>query len=205
MLALPMIASAASVSQQELQAAMRVRPEVALGEQLFLACAACHGSDGGGSHDGNVPIIAGQYFPVIVKQLVDFRHGKRWDIRMERYSSDHVLKDARDIAAVASFASLLPQQRDPASDERQDSANNSQLYAGACAGCHGPTANGSGKQHIPRLAGQNDRYLVRQMHYAMEGRRPNLTQEHLLLLARFAFADLEVLARYLSRLPPETP
>jgi cytochrome c553 len=200
-----MIASGAAVSQQELQSAMRAKPDAALGEQLFLACAACHGSDGGGSHDGSVPTIAGQHYAVIVKQLVDFRLGKRWDIRMERYSSDHVLKGAKDIAAVASFISLLPQQRNPYSGELHDLDSKNQLYAQSCAVCHGAVAEGSSKQRIPRLAGQNDQYLVRQMHYALEGRRPNLTQEHLALLARFEFADLEVVARTLSRLPPGLP
>ena len=198
-----MIATGASVSQQELQSAMRAKPNVAPGEQLFLACAACHSSDGGGSRDGNVPAIAGQHYAVIVKQLVDFRHGKRWDIRMERYSGDHVLKDASDIAAVASFISLLPQQRNPYSGGLQDLDNKNQLYARSCAVCHGAAAEGGSQQRIPRLAGQNDQYLVRQMHYALEGRRPNLTQEHMALLARFEFADLEVVARYLSRLSPE--
>jgi cytochrome c553 len=200
-----MIARGAAVSQQELQAAMRAKPDVASGEQLFLACAACHRSDGGGSRDGNVPAIAGQHYAVIVKQLVDFRHGKRWDIRMERYSGDHVLKDARDIAAVAGFISLLPQQRNPYSGELHDIDNKNQLYARSCAICHGAAADGSSTQRIPRLAGQNDQYLVRQMHYAVEGRRPNLAQEHRALMARFEFADLEVVARTLSRLPPEPP
>jgi cytochrome c553 len=184
---------------------MRAKPDAAQGEQLFVACAACHRSDGGGSRDGNVPAIAGQHYMVIVKQLVDFRHGNRWDIRMERYSSDHVLKDANDIAAVASFVSLLPQQRNPYSGELQDSDNRNQLYARGCANCHGAAAEGSNKQRVPRLAGQSDQYLVRQMHYALERRRPNLTQEHMALLERFEFADLEAVARTLSRLPSVPP
>ncbi len=205
LLLLPMIASGASVSQQELQAAMRAKPDIIQGEQLFLACAACHGSDGGGSRDGNVPTIAGQHYSVLVKQLVDFRHGKRWDIRMERYTSGHVLKDANDIAAVASFISLLPQQRNPYAGELQDLDNKSQLYAKNCAVCHGTAAEGSSKQRIPRLAGQNDQYLVRQMRYAVEGRRPNLSPEHMALLTRFGFVDLEAIARYLSRLQTAPP
>ena len=68
------------------------------GAKLYETCAACHGAAGGGSADGLVPRIAGQHFTVINKQLLDFRHGRRWDIRMEKVASSQDLPDAESVA-----------------------------------------------------------------------------------------------------------
>jgi cytochrome c553 len=197
---MPLIGWGAALSQQELQSALRASANAARGEQLFTVCLACHAADGGGSRDGNVPAIAGQHSGVIVKQLVDFRHNNRWDIRMERYSSDHVLTSAGDIAAVAAFVSALPEQRSDAAGGSVDSDNPRQQFNRLCAACHGVTADGDNAERVPRLAGQNHLYLLRQMQYALEDRRPNLSQEHVALLKRFEMADLEIMARYLAGL-----
>src|SRR5688500_12564809 len=63
----------------EFRAAVALEPNLAHGAQLFKSCAACHQADGRGSNDGSVPVIAGQHVSVLVKQLVDFRHDRRWD------------------------------------------------------------------------------------------------------------------------------
>jgi cytochrome c553 len=55
-----------------------------------------------------VPAIAGQHFRVIVKQLVDYRHDKRWDIRMEHFTDRHLLAGPQDLADIAGFVSRLP-------------------------------------------------------------------------------------------------
>ena len=57
--------------------------------ELFAQCASCHGPDGGGKTDGSMPRIAGQHYRVLAKQIVDFRHGKRWDFRMEGVATSH--------------------------------------------------------------------------------------------------------------------
>src|SRR5689334_839005 len=77
------------------------------GAELFQTCAACHGANGGGSANGDVPRIAGQHFEVIVRQLVDYRHDSRWDIRMEHYAGRKLLDDTQSIADVAGYISQL--------------------------------------------------------------------------------------------------
>ena len=200
LLGMPLISWGAASSQQELQAALRATPDAEHGQQLFVACLACHSADGGGSRDGSVPAIAGQHVGVIVKQLVDFRHNNRWDIRMERYSSDHVLTNAGDIAAVAAYVSTLPERPAGAVGVSVESAGARQLFDRLCASCHGSSADGDNTARVPRLAGQNHWYLLRQMQYALESRRPNLSRDHAALLKRFEMADLEDMARYLERL-----
>jgi cytochrome c553 len=204
---LPSLTLGAEVSQLELQAALRARPEAQRGEQLFLACAACHASDGSGSRDGSVPVIAGQHRRVIIKQLVDFRHSKRWDIRMERYSSDHVLINAQDIASIAAYVSDLPviASSEVADTSNAHAANNgdgARLYERVCASCHGASAEGTDASRVPRMAAQSAQYLLRQMHYAIEERRPNFSREHVALLKRVEFADLERIAGFVSGIRP---
>jgi cytochrome c553 len=101
-------ALAAGATDIEARHVTQLKPNLASGARQFAVCASCHGSDGGGQSDGSVPAIAAQHFPVIVKQLLDFRRGKRWDIRMEQFADRHRLSDAQAIANVAAYASSLP-------------------------------------------------------------------------------------------------
>ena len=57
--------------------------------------------------DGSVPAIAGQHFPVVVHELVDYRHGRRWDMRMEHFTEQHSLNGVQDMADVAAFISQM--------------------------------------------------------------------------------------------------
>ena len=67
--------------------------------------------------------------------------------------------------------------------------------------CHGSDGNGSGQQQIPRVAGQNYVYLLRQIHDAIEGRRPNFSASHIRLLKGLDYADITGVADYLARIP----
>src|SRR5215204_7433099 len=87
---LPCSVDAASPALTELQAALRAKPDSEHGAVLFAQCASCHGQYGQGLPDGSTPRIAGQHFSVLVKQLVDFRYGKRWDFRMEQRANTHL-------------------------------------------------------------------------------------------------------------------
>ena len=73
LIALLISAALAGAAGQSTRAASAVRPDVRHGQELFKTCLVCHGTDGMGTPDGNVPIIAGQFSSVIVKQVTDFR------------------------------------------------------------------------------------------------------------------------------------
>jgi cytochrome c553 len=194
---LPWTVRAASLSQQEFDQATRSKPDLIHGEGLFETCAMCHGADGAGVPDGSVPAIAGQHFAVIVRQLVDYRHDKRWDLRMQHFTDEHRLKGAQDIADVAAFVSQLRVRRASDHGSGEYLVHGGEVYARLCASCHGKT--GEGDKDYPRLAGQHYEYLLRQMHDALEERRPNFPREHVRLLERFELADLTGVADYLSR------
>jgi cytochrome c553 len=200
---LPVLAIGASNPAQELSDALRSRPSLDNGAALFQTCAACHGTSGGGTPDGQVPRIAGQHFSVLVKQIVDFRSDRRWDPRMEHFTDQHHLKNAQEIADVAGYASEIMTLPDSGVGvgSGEFMARGSEVYARACASCHGKTGNGNGHDEIPRLAGQNYEYLRRQIYDAVEGRRPNFSTAHVRLLKALDYADIMGVADYLSRIP----
>jgi cytochrome c553 len=202
-LAVTLVTSAAPVAQQELDAALRAKPQLQHGEKLFEVCAACHASDGGGEGDGGVPAIAGQHTRVILRQLIDFRHGKRWDLRMERIADSHYLAGAQDLADIAAYVASMPRTPNLGTGDGARLDAGTDLYARLCAGCHGSSAQGDGERGIPWLGGQHYQYLLREMYYTVDQRRPNLARDHMRLFARFEGTSFEAVADYLSRLPAQ--
>src|SRR6187455_2605879 len=124
---------------KEFRAAIDLVPNLEHGARLFETCAECHGKDGGGSADGMIPVIAGQHVSVLVKQLVDFRHDRRWDSRMRGAAKQHELVDAQDLLDVASYASGLPRPG-PRAGGTGDGARQHEgqvVYYRDCESCHG--------------------------------------------------------------------
>jgi cytochrome c553 len=190
-----------SATRQELMEAVSRTPNLDRGAELFQACAACHGADGGGTRDGQVPRIAGQHAAVLAKQLVDYRHNRRWDPRMQHVADPHRLADAQAIADVAAYISQLSGEPVSGQGNGQLLAHGAAAYASLCARCHGASGEGNARRYVPRLAGQHYEYLRRQFHDAVEGRRPNFSAAHIRLLARLDYDDIAAIADYLSRLP----
>lgn len=197
-LLLPFLADAATPARRELEAAMQATPNLEHGAELLAQCVACHGPAGDGLHDGSVPRIAGQHAHVLIKQLVDFRYGKRWDFRMEPRAGTH-LGAAQDIADVSNYLSQLPRSKDSGTGNGEQLAQGAGLYAAYCASCHGARGQGDGKGAIPMLAGQHYGYLMRQMYDAVDGRRPTLSQIHSRRIEPLDFEQVRAVADFLSR------
>jgi cytochrome c553 len=196
------LAHSAESARQELERARALQADAVRGEQLFAQCTACHGPEAGGTQDGSVPRIAGQHYPVLLKQLVDFRHGKRWDFRMEERADRHHLPVTQDLADVAVFISDLDVSNPPGMGEGTNLAAGASLYESRCRSCHGVDGAGDGARLVPRLAGQHYGYLMRQMYDAVDGRRPTLQRYHTERLEPLDFAQVRALSDYLSRLKP---
>ena len=86
---LPLVAWGASASRQDFSRVVASTPNLEHGAELFQQCTGCHGADGGGTPEGSVPRIAGQHYRVLARQIVDFRHGTRWNFRMEGVATSH--------------------------------------------------------------------------------------------------------------------
>jgi cytochrome c553 len=197
--AVPALTFGAGSVRSDLQRATRATPDLDHGSALFTACVSCHGGKGGGQDNGNTPRIAGQHYPVLLKQLVDFRHGKRWDFRMEEQADQHHLETPQDIADVAAYVSQLHFAGANGMGDGGHATEGARIFGERCASCHGATGQGDEQQAVPRLAGQHYSYLVRQMYDAVDGRRPTLQQVHPRKIEPLDFEQVRAVADYLSR------
>jgi cytochrome c553 len=201
LLCVPLFSSGPSVARSAFADVMALKPDVAHGQELFQACAACHGADGGGTTAGTTPRIAGQHYRVLVRQLVDYRSGRRWDALMEDVATSHeFIPEKQDIADVAWYVSRLERGGEHGVRDGVDTERGAAIYAANCRSCHGAEAEGDGNRGIPRLAGQHAGYLSRQIYDAVDGRRPPLTASHAKRFAGFNFQEVMGLTDYLARL-----
>jgi cytochrome c553 len=202
---IPQLMLGAATVREDLQRATRATPDLERGAALFAQCVSCHGSDGAGQSNGNTPRIAGQHYPVLLKQLVDFRHGKRWDFRMEAMANRHHLEGPQDIADVAAYVARLEGSDERGLGDGKDTSEGAYIFGTDCAACHGASGEGDEKKIVPRLGGQHYGYLMRQMYDAVDGRRLNLDRVHRRKLEPLDFAQIRAVSDYLARIDWDTP
>lgn len=184
---------------RELAAVLRATPDPAAGERNFINCIACHGNDGRGESNGAVPAIAGQHFKVIAKQLVDYRHARRWDLRMEHVTRLDALGSPQNLADIAAYVASLPRGSSVGLGTGEFLEIGAGAYAASCANCHGVGGQGNATDSVPRLAGQHYNYLVRQVFDAIDQRRPNLNLAHVLLMKQLSREQIMGISDYLAR------
>jgi cytochrome c553 len=200
MAAAPAFAAAATPTGRDLAQAARAKPDLEHGSQLFTQCVSCHGGNGAGVESGETPRIAGQHYAVLLKQLVDFRHGARWDFRMEERAKKHYLATPQDIADVAAFVAQLDGGSQRGIGDGTHTTDGARLFGSRCASCHGPSGTGNARDAVPRLAGQHYGYLMRQMYDAVDGRRPAMPRVHPRKIEPLDFEQVRAVADYLSRI-----
>jgi cytochrome c553 len=194
-------AMAAESSRSEFSKAMAATPDTARGEELFRNCVSCHGSDGSGDVAGSVPRIAGQYRGVLVRQILDFRRGKRWDYNMEGITASHnAIPQLKDVADVAGYVSELPWNGTRGTGDGHFAERGAGVFSARCASCHGAAGEGDEADGTPRLGGQHAAYLSRQIYDAVDGRRPLLMRSHKRHFEALVFEEVRGVADYLSRI-----
>jgi cytochrome c553 len=197
-----LVAVAMSTADQEFLEVMQATPDPERGARYFAICATCHGEKGGGTANGEFPRIGGQHYAVLARQLVAFRHGQRWDIRMENFADRHRLPDARAIADVADYVSRLEDPSPAGVGAGELVAQGARVYFRLCESCHGASGQGDAERLVPKIGGQHYEYLRRQIYDAVDGRRPGFPASHVRLLARLEHDDIAGVADYLSRIAP---
>ena len=148
------------------------KPDPAKGDTLFSAstptiqaCASCHNADGNSTIAAN-PKLAQQHPEYILKQLEDFKSGKRKNSVMSPMAANLSDQDMRDIAWFVASKKV----KTGFSKSKDTVALGEKIYRGgigersipACAGCHSPNGAGLPAQY-PRLGGQNADYTVAQL------------------------------------------
>ena len=154
------------------------KPDPAKGQQLAATCGACHTSDGSRGLPAN-PILQGQHPEYLVKQLTEFKAGKRKNAIMSGMAAPLAEEDMKHIAAF--FGS---KQAKAGFAKHKDTVSlGEQIYRGgivakqvpACAGCHSPNGAGIPAQY-PRLGGQHGEYTEAQLLAFRSGARANSAQ-----------------------------
>jgi cytochrome c553 len=156
-----------------------IKADAAAGGQKYAAvCAACHGADGNSGIAQN-PKLAQQFPEYIVKELQDFKSGKRPSSIMQAFAAQLSDQDMANVAAFLASSKAKPGfARDKglvAQGERIWRGGIADRQIAACAGCHSPNGAGIPAQY-PRLSGQHADYTASQLVAFRDGIRKNSPQ-----------------------------
>mgnify|MGYP001627442049 CR=1 FL=1 len=175
----PAAATQAPTAPAAVAAPAQFKADAGVGGTRYAAvCAACHGADGNSGTPAN-PKLAGQHPAYTVKQLVEFKSGKRPNPIMQGFASQLTPQDMENIAAY-----LGTQKAKPGFAKDKDLVMlGERIYRGgiperqlpACAGCHSPNGAGIPAQY-PRLGGQHADYSASQLVAFRDGVRQNSPQ-----------------------------
>ena len=155
------------------------KPDLVKGEASFTAvCAACHGADGNSAIAAN-PKLSQQHPEYLVKQLQEFKSGKRNNAIMKGFATALSDDDMRNIAYWLTSKAAKP----GFAKDKDLVALGERIYRGgiadrniaACAGCHSPNGAGIPAQY-PRLSGQHADYTAAQLVMFRDGSRGNSAQ-----------------------------
>ena len=154
--------------------------DVAAGKAAYAVCAACHGQDAHGIAAMNAPKTTGLEAWYVARQLKAFKAGIRGSQAGDVYGAQMkpmaaTLTTDAAIDNVVAYIGSLPDKPAPVTIQG-DAAKGKTAYA-LCATCHGPKGEGNQQQNGPRLAGQDDWYLVRQIDAFKKGLRGTHPQD----------------------------
>jgi cytochrome c553 len=177
------------------------KPDPAKGALLATPCQACHMADGSRGQP-QFPILQGQQPEYIIKQLTEFKAGKRVNPIMTGMAATVADGDMKDIAAFYSAKKAAP-GTPPA---KEIIALGQQIWRGgilarqvpACAGCHGPNGAGIPSQY-PRVGGQHTEYAEAQLIAFRSGARANSAQMTA-IAGKLNDREIKALADYVASL-----
>jgi len=155
------------------------KPDLVKGSASYTAvCLACHG-EGGNSAIKDNPKISQQHPEYLVKQLQEFKSGKRNSPVMKAFAAALSDEDMKNISYWAAAQKAKPgfaKDKDLVSlGERIYRGGIADRQVAACAGCHSPNGAGIPSQ-FPRLSGQHADYTAAQLIAFRDGGRKNSVQ-----------------------------
>ena len=171
------------------------------GKQKALACAPCHGADGNAPkgaapEDQAYPDLAGQTVRYTYLQLKDFKEGRRKNPLMSPMAATLSKEDMYDLAEYFSKQKHLPSdfQTDPAKVAEGKRVADAAL----CTMCH--LGGFSGQNEIPRTAGQEYDYIVKQLHDFRARNRTNDAGNMTSVSRGLTDEQIEALGHYITGL-----
>lgn len=178
------------------------KPDIAAGGAKYAAvCAACHGQDGNSAVPAN-PKLAQQHPEYIVKQLQEFKAGKRVSPVMQGFAAMLSEADMKNIAYWAAGQKAKP----AFAKDKELVTLGERIYRGgladrqiaACSGCHSPNGAGIPAQY-PRVSGQHADYVAAQLVSFRDGVRKNSVQMNQ-VAARMNDREIKAVADYIAGL-----
>lgn len=164
------------------------------GAERLAACAACHGPRGN-SAIARFPSLAGQPRLFIENQLVLIREGLRDVPAMKPAMAGMTDEEIGALAGYFAAQPLVPPSGPVDAAKRRAGEQTARRLL--CGTCH--RADYSGQQQVPRLAGQNEAYLVAAMKQFRDGPGPGRDTIMAATLRGLSDAELEELAHYVAR------
>ena len=205
LLVLPAMSSFAAGEAAPVAAAVPAKvakPDLVKGAATFTAvCAACHGADGN-SGTPAYPKLSQQHPEYLVKQLHEFKSGKRKNAIMQGFASMLSDEDMKNVSYWATSQAAKP----GFAKEKELVTMGERIYRGgisdrqipACAGCHSPSGAGIPSQY-PRLSGQHSEYTAAQLTAFRDGVRANSLQMNQ-VAAKLNDKEIRAVADYIAGL-----
>jgi cytochrome c553 len=141
----------------------------------FVSCTTCHGVELRGNASVDAPRLNGMEGWYVRNQMLAFKQGRRGthpeDTNGLEMQPQAAALTEREIEDAVAFVAALPVRLETIEHSvTGDAARGSTLYA-TCGACHGAEGHGNKMLNAPRLAGQSDWYLVRQLEKYQAGIR----------------------------------
>jgi cytochrome c553 len=199
---LALVALPASAANKKVENVPPAAPaQTATEKTVQTVCAACHGADGNSTITLN-PKLAGQHPEYLLKQLTNFKEGKRANAVMGGIVANLSADDMKNLAT--HFA----QQKPTLGKAKANGAGSlgEKIYRGgiaatqvpACAACHGANGTGIPKQ-FPRVAGQHADYTYQQLKTFRTGERANAPMM-MTIATKMTDAEMQAVADYIQGL-----
>lgn len=175
------------------------------GKAISLAgnlCAACHGEDGN-SVAPNFPKLAGQQAVYLLRELKDYKSGKRESEIMGPLVAGLSDEDLANLAAFYAAQKPAPGTVTQAALLPVGKAlyfnGNAASGIPSCESCHEADGKGAGK--FPRVAGQHVEYLLEQFRLYAAGKRTNGTRVMKTIAERMTEKETRAVAEYMASMP----
>jgi len=164
------------LSQQKTWADMQgmTAGDATTGKGLYAVCGSCHGQQGEGNVAMNAPRLAGLPAWYIERQVKYYQQGIRGAHDDDIYGKQmapmaNMLADESAIRHVTSYIETL--NAAPSATTVSGDTTRGAAHYNTCGACHGAKGEGNYALNAPRLAGQEDWYLKRQLENFRKGIR----------------------------------
>ena len=169
--------------------------DIEAGRAKSQVCATCHGADGN-SQSGQFPNLAGQTWRYIYVQLKDYKEGRRSDPVMTSIAAPLSRQDMIDIANY--FAAQKAKPSTFKADDAKVRLGRAKADETLCAMCH--MGGFAGQNEIPRVAGQQYDYIIKQLRDFKARARTNDAGNMTSVAQTLSDTDIENLGHFITSL-----